>query len=307
MFSLGGGGSSNDDESPMDSVPQPRTSAILRPNKLPKHTSFSDEVVVQQSAPSDSDLSSDISDSAIEDDDDAEWEDDSGQASPQPKIPEPVTFQRTQSTTHLRPNRSALTLMMKGNHSEENDASRRAAGMPTSGSRRPLRLSNGPSTGNSFEGKPSPIRLAAASHARRGLQGPSALTAMPSAPDLATASRSSAHPELSSMSKPICIQTEARQVKQHMVRNEISGSVMKGVLAERQIKGRVSKAAENLKRSATTAGELSALARERQVPIKAVDPAADSRAKQEYDQQFCDAELNRYFDNRGLDYTECGW
>lgn len=323
MFSLGAGGSSNDDDSPIDSVARLKSAAHMAANKPVKHTSFSEEVVIQQSANSESDLTSDVSDSAIEDDDDAEWEDDSGQASPQLKPVEPVTFQRTQSTTQLRPNRSALSLIFKGKPGEKDEAAQMLPRMQTSSSRRLPRASNGPSIGSSYENKSNLLRMAIASRSRLGPQGPSAL---PSAPHSATVDRANAHAEFSATSHPISIPSEPRLVKQQMVTNEITGSVMRGVLGDRTIKTREIKAAEALKRSATTAGELSALARERQHAHKDVTiselndmvrarqatrksiTAVDAEAeKQRLAREFSDAELNRYFDPHWMNYNDCGW
>ena len=165
-FSLGGGNSSGDEGSSFEdrmSGQQPRqsslTAGLRRPLHVKKQTSFKDELesrTLNHRSHQDEDVfedSDEESESAIEeeeddDDDGSDWEDDGSDSGEQ--ADEPQLFKRIDSKPNLVSRRSLLTTMM--NESDRAAAFQSIASQSTSALRRSRRSSpNGPTLGDATE------------------------------------------------------------------------------------------------------------------------------------------------------------
>lgn len=127
MFTLGGS-SGDDDESSFEErmvvkpTPETATGSSLRPatsnpNPTKKKASFSDEVAFRPKSPSHLDedaieTDDEVSESAIEDDEDSDWEDSITESGKSSVDERPELFQRVDSRPNLVSRRSLLTMMM---------------------------------------------------------------------------------------------------------------------------------------------------------------------------------------------------
>ncbi|KAJ3579503.1 hypothetical protein NPX13_g1062 [Xylaria arbuscula] len=115
MFQLGGSSGSTEGQSPSlkSALHSGKPNSLLNAHK--KQTSFSNQVTTRLiSTPSDQSACSDVDESAIDDDDeDSEWED-SIEESGKSSMDDKVTFKRVPSKPNLTSQRSLLSLMIAG-------------------------------------------------------------------------------------------------------------------------------------------------------------------------------------------------
>ena len=284
MFMLGcssGSGASIEDESVRDSVISRSlrsSGGSQRPAEPKKQTSFKDEVAVMKpnaheeaavfDDSEDEDVSdSDVSESAIEEDEDA-WEDEgSDSQEPELKKDEEMKFYRVDSAAHLPSRRSALTLNIEGQRSSNGFRS-----VPTY-KRSRTSTPNGPSMPGSPE-QDSQLEL----HARQmGASKPIIPTTTNTQPP-----------------QPL---TSPRTTRRNMMAGELSESLRKNMLSERQQRNPLQIDAALIRR-ANTASDVSRLGRlpegqETQAPAQ-----QPGRPISNWDQ---------YFDQHTAEFHEAGW
>lgn len=221
MFTIGT--SSGEDESSLDShmYRSQLSESLRRPHSTlsgangRKQTSFKDEVAVGRAAHHDAVFESDdedeeVSESAIEDDDDSsDWEDSEDMSGPS-SVNEKEMFQRVDSRPNLTSRRSLLTTLM--HEPDRAKALANAASRSTPHIRRSGRSTpNGPSVGTSPE---SGIQI--------------------TAEDTATASRARPIIMTTSNTHPPQLALSPRTTRRNMLSTELTESLRKNLLWERQ-------------------------------------------------------------------------
>ena len=283
-----GAGSSDEPESSLDmhmsQAPRSSLSEVLkRPASSKKQTSFMDEVTTRTIKDaveenddvfeSDDEEEEEVSESAIDDDeDDDDWEDDGEDSGPS-SLEEKQMFQRVESKPNLVSRRSLLTTMI---HEPE-----RAAAMQTAASRstpalRRSRTStpNGPSLAASPDDEEPGLEM-------RGKQIPQ------SKPIIMTTSNTH-QPALS-----------PRTTRRNMLSTELTESLRKNLLWERQQKNSTSSAALKRRHTSHDVKNLQRYPGERKAPMEK-GPHMNKKAS---DNQ----SWNDYFDQGLQDFHRKGW
>ncbi|CAL8578977.1 hypothetical protein XPA_004741 [Xanthoria parietina] len=285
MFLLGG--SSGEEDSSFDDqmLSQPKHSSLTAGLKKSLHqkkqTSFKDEVEsrtinnrshededVFESDDEEADFESAIKDDEeeeTEEDDGSDWEDSVSETA-EPPANEKPTFQRVDSRPNLMSRRSLLTTLM--NQPDRAAAFANMASKSTSALRRSRRSTpNAPSTGTSPEVEPS--------GALRG----SHLT--PSKPIIMTTSNT--HPPALS----------PRSTRRHMLATELTESLRKHLLWERQQKSTTANAFLKRRHTAHDIANLQEY------------PGTKGEAKSRDESKT--SSLNQYFDHGLSEYNQAGW
>lgn len=273
MFMLGG--SSGEDESSFrDRMSPPAAKSQRGSDGCRKQTSFRDEVLIMQSKRNDKEsaISDDDSDddsaaveSAIEDDDD-DWEDD--ESEPKEEEKKEMKFYRVDSKANLTSRRSALTLNIEEQRHN-----------PLAGSTPNLRRSR-TSTPNGPSIPASPTEESALAMAAR----------MQKSKPIVTTSNTQAVP----------VAASPRTTRRHMLAGELSESLRRNMLSERQQKNPLG--ITNIRR-ANTVADVTRLARvaETGEPTKInVEGTSATTAERR-------PNWNHYFDQSVGEYHQAGW
>ncbi|KAK4964346.1 hypothetical protein LTR66_012337 [Elasticomyces elasticus] len=217
MFTIGT--SSGEEESSLESHMYKNSvstlSASLRRPGAKKQTSFKEEVAVGRAAENndvfeDSDEEEDISESAIEDDDDSsDWEDSNDEGSGHSSVNDTTLFQRVDSRRNLTSRRSLLTSLM--HEPDRAKALQNAASRSTPALRRSRTSSpNGPSVASSPK-EEAPLQLQGLGAAR-------------------------AKPIIMTTSNTHQLALSPRTTRRNMLSTELTESLRKNLLWERQHK-----------------------------------------------------------------------
>lgn len=285
-FTLGGS-SGEGDESSLETrfgKSSSLTASLKRPAGLKKNTSFKEEVSMRTIADrgfeseevfeSDSE-EEDQSESAIEEDDDI-WEDDDEGSGPSSVADNRVSFQRVDSKPNLTSRRSLLTQAM---HEPDRARALQNAASRSSPAIRRSRTStpNGPSLGTSPREESE-------------FEMPSATGGARSKPIVVTTSNNTMH--LPPMSP--------RTTRRHMLQTEMTESLRKHLLWERQQKNSTHNAHLKRRHTATDMKNLQHYPRENVPKLPGrLAPIQDGKATNSWS--------NNHFDTGLLEYHEKGW
>lgn len=225
MFHLGGSSGSTEERSPSlkSALHSGKPSSLLGVHK--KQTSFSNQVTMRTiSTPSDQ-SGSDLDESAIDDDDeDSEWED-SIEESGKSSVDEPVTFRRVPSRPNLTSQTSLISLMLAGQEERARGLSNFASQSTPAIAQRTRQLQNAPNGAGSPNDSDD-----------NGLEMRQGLRRTPLKP-ITEIPRSTAQPI---MTKPTTHYHQQalspRTTRRHMLATELTESLRRQLLWERQQK-----------------------------------------------------------------------
>ncbi|KAL9047714.1 MAG: hypothetical protein Q9162_007963 [Coniocarpon cinnabarinum] len=282
--SSGSGGSGEEEESLRDSVISRSLRSSGGSSKLnpapKKQTSFKDEVAVMKpnahedaavfDESDDEDGSdSEVSESAIEEEDDDAWEDEGSDTQPsEPQKKDEMKFYRVDSAAHLPSRKSALTLTLEGQRNNTLYATPTYKRSRTS-------TPNGPSMPGSPE---ADSQLEMRAHQMGA-----------SKPIIHTTTNTQALPPL----------TSPRTTRRNMMNGELSESLRKHMLSERQQRNPLQIDPTQMRR-AHTAYDVPRMGK---LPEHGEAPKAAGNG----DLKNKSAQWDHYFEQRSSDYHEAGW
>ncbi|KAL1649461.1 hypothetical protein SLS58_001516 [Diplodia intermedia] len=307
MFTLGGssdedGNSSLETHMQMSQMSNARSSlsdGLRKPQGVSrKQTSFKDEIsarmperkAYESEEVFESDSEDEVSDNAIEEDDESQWEDSDDESGPS-SVNDKVSFQRVDSKPNLTSRRSLLTtLMHEGDRAQalQNAASRSTPALRRSRTTSP----NGPSMGaspNTHTLRYQPAQPAQPAPPAQPVQPEPEVQQIPrSKPIIMTTSNTHAPPALS-----------PRTTRRNMLTTELTESLRKHLLWERQQKNSTNNAVLKRRHTSTDVKNLKNYPGEAQ-------PSALPTVK-EHNAKGNNSWTTNYFDSGLQEYHERGW
>ena len=292
MFLLGGSSGEDDNSlhNNMSPTSHPPVSAdSTKPNVAKKQTSFKDEVLVmreKQGANEDAPAVFDESDeeeddegtsageSAIEDDDEDAWEDDVEVSEPEEKE---IKFGRVDSKAHLTSRKSALTLNLAEQRNSQSDSAQSQSALRRSRTSTP----NGPSVPGSPE-EESILNM-------RGNQMKISKPLVPTTTNVTAAAIPLHSP---------------RTTRRNMLAGELSESLRKNMLTERQQKNPLGYAGVRRAHTSSDVAKLPNLPEHADTNTSNADPSNGTSAPNQHGRK---VSWNHYFDQSVGEYHQAGW